>query len=153
MGLFESACRPATDPADHVLALSLPPPSPQEKYPRPTQKCLPIKTSSSPMRWPRCRFPEQTPSTNQLLGPRRRFVPGANKWPLVCVIKNTHLKPSCHRAGNNDQAFPTPNATRRVPARWTRTTRSPAPVRGPTSPSTPHPPPWREETYPKAESL
>ncbi len=64
-----------------------------------------------------------------------------------------HLKPSCHRAGNNDQAFPTPNATRLVPARCARTTRSPAPVRGTTSPSTPHPAPWREEASPKAESL
>jgi hypothetical protein len=48
---------------------------------------------------------------------------------------------SCHRAGTNDQAFPTPNATRlatrRVPAEWVRTIRSSAPVRGPTRPSTP----------------
>ena len=43
MGLFESARRPATDPADRALALSLPPPSPQEKNQQPTQKCLPIK--------------------------------------------------------------------------------------------------------------
>ncbi len=53
MGMFESARRPATDPADHALVLSLSPPSPQEKHPQPTQKCLPmaspIKTSSSPM--------------------------------------------------------------------------------------------------------
>jgi hypothetical protein len=41
--------------------------------------------------------------------------PGTNKRPRVCVVKNTHLKPSCYRAGNNDQTFPTPNATRRVP--------------------------------------
>jgi hypothetical protein len=50
MGLFESVRRPATDPSDHDLTLSLPPPPPQEKHPQPTQKCLPIKTSSSPMR-------------------------------------------------------------------------------------------------------
>ena len=49
-------------------------------------------------------------------------------------------------------AFPTPNATRRVPEQWTRTTRSPDPVRGTTRPSIPPPPDWREETYPKAES-
>jgi hypothetical protein len=152
MGLFESTRRLATDPADRALTLSLPPPSPQEKHPRPTQKCLPIKTSSSPMRWPKCRFPEQPPPTNQLCGPHKRFVTGANKRPRVCSVKNTHLKHSCHRTGNNDQAFPTPNATRRVPARWARTTRSPDPVRGSTSPSTPHPPPWCEETYPKEES-
>jgi hypothetical protein len=83
-------------------------------------------------------FPEESPSTNELRGPRRRFVPGTNKRPRVCVVKNKHLKPSCHRAGNNDPAFPTPNATRRVPTRCVRTTRSPVPVRGPTSPSTPH---------------
>ena len=34
-------------------------------------------------------------------------------------------------------AIPTSNATRRVPVQLVRTTRSPAPVRGPTSPSTP----------------
>jgi hypothetical protein len=50
MGLFENLCRPSTDPADHDLEISLPPPTPQEKHPQPTQKCLPIKTSSSPMR-------------------------------------------------------------------------------------------------------
>ncbi len=88
----------------------------------------------------RCRFPEQSPSTNQLYGPRRRFVFGTNKRPRVCSVKNTHLKSSCHRVGNNNQTIPTPNTTRRVPVEWVRTTRSPAPVRGPTSPSTPHPP-------------
>jgi hypothetical protein len=78
-------------------------------------------------------MPEQPPSTNQLRGPRRRFVPGANKRPRVYVVKNTHLKPSCHRVGNNDRSFPTPNATRRVPSQRVRTTRLPAPVRGPTN--------------------
>ena len=43
MGLFESVCRPATDPVDLDLSLSLAPPSPQEKNQQPTQKCLPIK--------------------------------------------------------------------------------------------------------------
>jgi hypothetical protein len=39
------------------------------------------------------------PSTNQLCGPPRGFVPGTNKRPRVCVVKNTYLKPSCHRVG------------------------------------------------------
>ncbi len=34
----------------------------------------------------------------------------------VYVVKNTHLKPSCHPVGNNDQTFPTTNTTRRVSA-------------------------------------
>ncbi len=152
MGLFESECRPVTDPAEFALTLALPPPFLQEIHPQPTQKCLPIKTSSSPMRWPRFRFPEKTPSTNQLCGPPRRLVSGTNKRPRVCVVKNTNLKTSCHRGGKNDQAFPTPNATRCVSVQWVRTTRSLDPVRGPTSPSTPHPPHCREEAYPKEES-
>ncbi len=57
---------------------------------------------------------------------------------------------SCHRAGTNDQAFPTPNATRRVPTEWVRTIRSSVPVRGPTRPDTPLSPHWREEDYPKS---
>ena len=38
-----------------------------------------------------------------------------------------------------------------MPLQWARTTRSPAPVRGPTAPSTPPSPHWRQEAYPKAE--
>ena len=62
---------------------------------------------------------------------------GTNKRPRVCAVKNTHLKPSCHRAGNNDQAFPTPNATRRVPAQWARTPAHPPQSGG----QLPQPPP------------
>jgi hypothetical protein len=79
-----------------------PSPSPKEKNPRPTQKHLPIKTSSSPMHWPRCRLPENPPSTNQLCVTSQRlnklfiinrdFVSGTNKRPRVCAVKNTHLK-------------------------------------------------------------
>jgi hypothetical protein len=65
------------------------------------------------------------PSTNQLCGPRRRFVTGTNKWPSVCTVKNTNLKPSCHHTGNTDQVFHTPNTTRRLSTQWTRTTWSP----------------------------
>ncbi len=131
------------------LPLPLPP---KKKNPQPTQKRLPIKTFSSPMRWPRCRFPDKSPSTNQLHGPHRRFVPGTNNRPRVCAVKNSYLKHSCHHTGNNDQVFPTPNTTRRVSQQWDWTTRSPDPVRGSTSPSTPHSPHWREEDYPKVES-
>ena len=45
------------------------------------------------MRCPRGRFPEQTPSTNELCGPRRGFVPGTNKRPRVSTVKNTHSSP------------------------------------------------------------
>jgi hypothetical protein len=42
------------------------------------------------MRCPRGRFPEQSPSTNDLRGPRRGFVSGTNKRPRVSTVKNTH---------------------------------------------------------------
>ncbi len=100
-------------------------------------KRLTIKTSSSPILWPRCRFPEKLPSTNQLCGPGRRFVSRTNKWPRVYTVKNKHVKPSCHRVGNNDQTIFTPTATRCVTTQWAKTTRSPNPVRG----KLPHPPP------------
>jgi hypothetical protein len=71
-------------------------------------------------------------------------------------ISNHALAPSRTRIqallpsrGNNDQVFPTPNVTRRVSVQWVRTTRPPAPVRGPTAPSTPRSPHWRQEAYPK----
>jgi hypothetical protein len=72
------------------------PPRHDQKKPSTTYPKKPShKTSSSPMRCPRGRFPEQPPSTNEKRGPHRGF-----EQPI---------------AGNNDQAFPTPNATRRVP--------------------------------------
>ena len=58
------------------------------------------------MRCPRGRFPEQPPSTNELRGPRRGFVPGTNKRPRVSTVKNTHSKPSCHRTGTTTKHFP-----------------------------------------------
>jgi hypothetical protein len=108
MGLFKSARHPEkTDPAERVLTLSLPPPVPTRKnHPHPTQKRLPIKTSSSPMRCPRGRFPKQTQSTNELCGPRRGFVSRTNKRPRVSTVKNTNLKPSCRRAGTTTKSSP-----------------------------------------------
>ncbi len=122
-----------------------PPPPPQKKTSTTYPKRLPIKTSSSPMRCPRDRFPEQTPSTNELRGPRRGFVPGDH----ALAPSRTRIQALLPSRGHNDQAFPTPNATRRVPAQWARTTRPPDPVRGPTTPSTPRSPHWRQEAYPK----
>jgi hypothetical protein len=68
----------------------------------------------------------------------------------VLAPSRTRIQALPPSRGHNDQAFPTPNATRRVPSQWARTTRPPAPVRGPTAPSTPRSPHWREEDYPKA---
>ena len=64
-----------------------PPPPPQKKTSTTYPKRLPIKTSSSPVRCPRGRLPEQPPSTNELRGPRRGFVPGTNKRPRVSTVK------------------------------------------------------------------
>ena len=63
------------------------------------------------MRCPKDRSHDQTPSTNQLCGPHRGFVPGTNKRVRVSVIKNTPLKPSCHRTGTATVANPTRNMT------------------------------------------
>jgi hypothetical protein len=80
-------------------------------YPKtPPHQDLPITSA-----WPRGRLPGQPPSTNQLCGPHRGFESGTNKRPRVSVIKTTLLKALLPSRGNNDQAFPTPNATRRCP--------------------------------------
>ncbi len=66
---------------------SSPLPTPQEKLSTtyPGWKLLPIKT-----------FHHQT---------------GTNKWPCVIVIKNTHLKSSCHRVETTTVSCPTQNVT------------------------------------------
>jgi hypothetical protein len=70
---------------------SSPPPSTQEKNPQPP-KTPPHQDFSSPVRCTRDRSHEQTPSTNQLCGPHRKFVSGANNRARVSVIKNTPLQ-------------------------------------------------------------
>ena len=60
-------------------AFSSPPPPRPEKTIHNLPKTPSHQTSSSPMRCPRGRFPEQSPSTNELRGPLRGFVPGTNK--------------------------------------------------------------------------
>jgi hypothetical protein len=52
---------------------------------------------------------ESTARTSQRIRAR------ANKRPRVSAIKTTLLKALLPSRGNNDQAFPTPNATRRCP--------------------------------------
>jgi hypothetical protein len=95
---------------DGLKSASSPPPRPAQKtHPQPTQKRLPIKTSSSPMRYTRGRFPEQSPSTNELCGSRRGFVSGTNKRPRVNAVKNTHLKPSCHHTMGQDYPLTHPS--------------------------------------------
>ena len=107
MGLFNSARRPAkTDPADVPWRFLFPPPPRPEKTIHNLPKTPSHQTSSSPMRCPRGRFPEQPPSTNELRGPRRGFVPGTNKRLRVSTVKNTHFKPSCHRADTTTKHFP-----------------------------------------------
>jgi hypothetical protein len=56
---------------------------------------------------PRDRFPEQSPSTNELWGPHSAFVSGTNKGQRVSSVKNTHLKPSCHRVGTTTKRWHT----------------------------------------------
>ncbi len=51
-------------------------------------------------------FPGQPPSTDQLHGPHRGFVPGTNKRPRVCAVKNTHLKPPLPVRGKRPKHFP-----------------------------------------------
>jgi hypothetical protein len=70
------------------------------------------------MRCPRGRFPEQPPSTNELCGPLRGFVPGTNKGPRVGVVKNTHLKASCHRVGTTTKHFPHQTQPDVCPRNW-----------------------------------
>jgi hypothetical protein len=141
--LFGDSRRPAkkrlSSPCPGVS--SSPPPPPQEK----TIHNLPKNASPSRPPHHQCLTKGQTPWAAPIYESTartsQRIRARANKRPRVSAIKTTLLKALLPSRGNNDQAFPTPNATRRVPAQWARTTRSPAPVRGPTYPSTPHPPP------------
>jgi hypothetical protein len=68
-------------------AFSSPPPPRPEKTIHNLPKTPSHQTSSSPMRCPRDRFPEQSPSTNEPRGPRRGFVPGTNKRSRVSTVK------------------------------------------------------------------
>jgi hypothetical protein len=107
MGLFKNASRPAkTDPAARILSLSLPPPTHLEKNIHNLPKTTPPQDLLITNAMTSGRFHGQSPSTNQLHGPRRGFVPGTNKRPRVCVVKNTHLKSSCHRVGTTTKHFP-----------------------------------------------
>jgi hypothetical protein len=143
MGLFKSAHHPAKiDPAERALALSLPPPAP------PTQNAFPLRLPHH-----QC----ATPGADSLSNPHLRMncadlaedsCPGRISDHAL-VPSRTCIQALLPSRGNNDQAFPTPNSTRRVPAQWARTTRPPTPVRGPTAPSTPRSPHWRQEAYPK----
>ncbi len=77
-----------------VLALTSPLPLPRplkKKIHRPP-KTSPHQDFSSPVYCPRDRSHEQSPSTNQLSGPRRRFVSGTNNRARVRDIKNTSLQ-------------------------------------------------------------
>jgi hypothetical protein len=90
-----------------LLVFSSPPRPDQKNHPQPTQKRFPIKTSSSPMCWPRVRFPDQSLSTNELCGPHRGFVTGTKKRPSVNTVKNTYFKPSCHLTRTKTVSRPT----------------------------------------------
>ena len=138
MGLFKSTHHPAkTDPAERALALSLPPPAPpRKKHPQPTQNAFPLRLPHH-----QC----AAPGADSLSSPHLRMncadlaedsCPGRRSDYVLAPSRTRISSPPAIARGNNDQAFPTPNATRRVPAQWARTTRSPAPVRGPTAPST-----------------
>jgi hypothetical protein len=138
MGLFNSARRPAkTDPDDVSWRFLFPPPSRPEKTIHNLPKTPSHQTSSSPMRCPRGRFPEQPPSTNELCGPRRGFVPGTNKRPRVTTVK-TRISSLLPSRDTTTKHFPHQTQPDVCPCNiWARTTRSPAPVRGSTAPSTP----------------
>jgi hypothetical protein len=82
MGLFESARRPTTDPADRDLALSLPPPAPQEK---PSTSYL--KTSPHQFSHHQCADP-------------RRYSLGSPHLESKCsgpLHKDSHPKPASDR--------------------------------------------------------
>jgi hypothetical protein len=154
MGLFKNACCPAkTDPPERDLVFSLSPPPPRPEKPSTTYpKLLPLKTSSSPMSWPRGRFPGQTLSTNQLHRPSRGFVTGTNKQPRVCTVKNTHLKSPWFRVGNDQIISHTkhnPTCVHSMVQDYPLIRPSP----GSTRPSNSLSPHWCEEVYPKTESL
>ncbi len=80
MGLFEIACRPVTDPAERTLALSLPPPTPQEK-----------KSTTHPKMSPHQIFHHQyvTPGIDPIV-----------KLPSVNPVYRTHGKDSHPKPAN-----------------------------------------------------
>ena len=89
MGLFKSTHHPAkTDPAERVLALSLPPPAPtRKKHPQPTQNALPLNLPHH-----QC----AAPGADSLSSPHLRMncadlaedsCPGRIKRPRVSTVK------------------------------------------------------------------
>jgi hypothetical protein len=58
------------------------------------------------MCWPRDRFPEQSPSTNELCGPRRGFVTRTNKWPRVSLSRTRISRPLVITRETTTKYFP-----------------------------------------------
>jgi hypothetical protein len=77
------------------------------------------------------------------------------KLPLLNIYYMTQKDCSetrvVHRKNKPCWRFPDVSSSP-APPQWARTSRSTAPVRGPTHPSTPSSSHWREETCPKSES-
>ncbi len=101
-------------PPERVLTISLPPPVPTRKTIHNLPKMSPPQDLLITNVVTRDRFPGQCPSTNQLNRLRRGFVPGTNKRPRVCVVKNTHLSPPVITR-ETTKSFPTPNVSLRGP--------------------------------------
>ncbi len=136
MGMFKSAHHPAkTDPAERDLTLSLPPLRPAQKTTSTTYpKRPPIKTSSSPMRCPRGRFPEQPllrmncadlaedscPGriSDYVLAPSRTRIssPPAIAWEQRPSISHTKYNPTRACAMGQDYPLtrPSPGANRPI---------------------------------------
>ncbi len=93
MRLFENECRPAkNDPAVRAQAfISSPSQSssrdPKKNYPQPTQNA---------------------PYESSVVDPGKGSTPRTSNRPHVSDLKNTHLKPSCHRTGTTTATHPQP---------------------------------------------
>ncbi len=63
----------------------------------------------SPVSWPRCRFPGQSPSGIQVQWtPAQGFTPKTRKRPRADTVKSTYLKPSWHHRGTTTVPRPKP---------------------------------------------
>ncbi len=84
---------------------------PKKNYPQPTQNVSP-SNFPSPVLCPRDRSHRQSPSVSPVQRtPAKGFTPRTSKRPHVDVIKNTNLKPSCHRMGTTTVTRPTQKVT------------------------------------------
>ena len=110
MGLFESVRRPAKTTQQYLpWRLHFPSHAPPRKKINNLPKNASPSNLPSPVYLSRHRSHRQAPIHKSNVSDYcKGFIPRTSERPRVDTIKNTHLKPSCHRTGTTSVELPKP---------------------------------------------